>query len=138
MTMTMKSWLGVIGVGLLVLSVGCTERGFIAPTDLASNATEGAATSSTTTSAVVTLQPDKTANPSTVTVPEWTKVMFVNQSGADVTIQSYNCTEFSLLRIPDGYYRRTTYFTPAGKRCDYFASDGNGSRQIFVGAVFVQ
>jgi len=136
--MTMKDFSLAFGFGVLVLSVGCTQRSATVPTELVSNATEGAATSSTTTSAVVTLQPDKTANPSNVTVPESTKVMFVNQSGADVTIQSYNCTEFSLLRIPDGYYRRTTYFTPAGKRCDYFASDGNGSRQIFVGAVFVQ
>jgi len=82
--------------------------------------------------------PDLTAAPASVTVSAWDKVMFVNNSGRFASIQSYNCTEFSLLEIPTGYSRRTTYFRPAGKTCDYFAWDENWSRQIFVGHVVVR
>jgi hypothetical protein len=140
MTMTMKSTLGVIGVGLLVLSVGCTERAGIAPTELASNTTVGGAeTASADSEPTVTLRADLTADPASITVPAWDTVLFVNNSGRFVTIHSYNCSEFSLLRIPDTYSRRSDYFRPAGKKCNYFVwDDNNYSRQILVGEVIVQ
>lgn len=142
--MTKKFWSAVMGIGMLTLTVGCAGAP-TAPTSASvvssevSGTSPGATSETTTTSAVVTLQPDETANPSTVTVPEWTKVQFVNNSGQYASIQSYNCTEFSLLEIPAGYSRRTEYFRPAGKKCDYFAwADDNYSRRMFVGSVIVQ
>jgi len=139
MTMTMKSWLGVIGVGMLVLSVGCTERAGIAPTELASNtAVGGAATSTTYESPVVTLQPDLTADPATVSLEAGYTVLFVNNSAQTVKLHSYNCTETGNINLSPGYSRHTLPFNPAGKTCDYFAWDTGWSRKIFVGQIKVQ
>ena len=135
----MKDLCVAIGFGVLLLSVGCTQQSLTAPTELVSNSTTREATSSTSPYQVVTLQADLTAAPASVTVKAWDAVTFVNRSGRFVTIHSYNCNEFSVLRIPDGYSRNTNYFRPAGKKCDYFAWDDNDySRQVFVGDVNVQ
>jgi len=142
--MTMKSFsLGAIAFGVMIWTGACAKETPIAPSSNPVGPSELSATSSAatmgtmaTTSAVVTLQPDLTATPASVTVPAWTKVSFVNNSGRFVTLFSYNCSEFDI-RIPSGYYARTTYLSP-GRACDYFAWDVNWSRQIFVGQVVVQ
>jgi len=138
MTMTMKSWLGVIGVGLLVLSVGCTERAGIAPTELASNATVGgAATSSTSGEPTIIFWPDQTADPAVIWVQSGQSVLMVNNSSRYVSINSYNCTQFSSMGLQAGVSRHTMPFYPAGKRCDYFVWD-KYPKTIFNGTVFVQ
>jgi hypothetical protein len=137
MTMTRKLWLSMIGVGMLTLTIGCARQTPLAPEDVGS-AVSDAQLELTASMPVVTLMSDLTAAPAMITVPALGAVQFVNNSARFVTIHSYNCTEFSLLRIPAGYSRRTTYFRPAGKTCDYFAWDDNWSRQIFVGQVVVQ
>src|SRR2546428_12501652 len=102
MTMTMKSWLGVIGVGLMVLSVGCTERAGIAPTELSSNATVGPATSSTYEPPVLTLQADLTADPATISVEAGYTVLVVNNSTRYVRMRSSNCSEFLSVGLEPG------------------------------------
>jgi len=137
MTMTMKSWLGMIGVGLLILSVGCTERAGIAPTELASNTkVGGAAASSTYESPVVTLQPDLTADPATISVAAGYTVLVVNNSTRYVRMRS-NCSEFITMGLQPGVSRHTMPFETAGQTCDYFVWDTNWSRKIFVGTVNV-
>src|SRR5882672_1692555 len=138
MRMTRKLWLSMIGVGMLTLTIGCARQTPLAPEDVGSAIPDAPAALTTTGTPVVTLMPDLTAAPASITVPAWSAVQFVNNSGRFVTIHSYTCTAFSLLRIPAGYSRSTSYFRPAGKTCDYFAWDGNWSRQIFVGQVVVQ
>ena len=142
--MTMKSFsLGAIAFGVLIWTGACANNAPTAPSDSPGGRSEVSVTApaatigTTTTSAVVTLQPDLTADPASVTVSEWDAVLFVNNSGRFVTLHSY-CSEFSLLRISPGYSRRSGYFSPAGKTCDYFAWDANWSRQIFVGQVLVK
>lgn len=133
--MTKRSWLGVIGVGLMMLSVGCTERAFIAPTDLVSNTTVGAATSSTSQETVVTLQADLTADPPVVAIPVGNTVLMVNNSTRYVLIRSYNCTQFSSMGLQPGVSRHTMPFYTAGKTCEYFAWDY--PQKIFQGKVEV-
>ena len=136
-----KTGLGVVALGMLMVSIACGRETPNAPTAIGDNSsaiTSGATMETMGIGATVTLQPDLTAYPANVTVREWEAVKFVNQSGRFVTIRSYNCTEFNLLRIPDAYSLDTSFFRPAGKTCDYFAWDVNWSRKIFVGQVLVQ
>jgi hypothetical protein len=142
MKTTKNLWLGAFAAGVSMWASACANNAPTVPSDNPGGRSEVSVTAPAatigTTSAVVTLQPDLTADQPSVTVPEWDAVRFVNNSGRWASIQSYNCTEFDLLEIPAGYSRRTTYFRPAGKTCDYFAWDDNWSRQIFVGQVVVK
>jgi len=144
MKTTKNLWLGAVAVAVLMWASACGKNAPTAPSDNPSGRSEVSVTAPAETigtmavSPVVTLQPDLTADPASITVPEWTAVLFVNNSGRYVTVHSYNCSEFSLLRMASGYSRSTEYFTPAGKTCDYFVWDINWSRKIFVGRVVVQ
>ena len=137
--MTKKSWFAAMGIGLLVFSLGCSEGAPSAPTSLASNdvsAAMGASASTTYSYPVVTLEPDLRAHPASVTVPAGDKVLFVNNSGLYVFIRSYNCSQFSSLRLQPGTSNHTMPFYTAGKTCDFFVWDY--PQKNFVGQVHVQ
>jgi hypothetical protein len=120
--MTMKSTLCVIGVGLLMLSVGCTERAGIAPTELASNSTIREATASTSSDPVITLQPDLTASPELVTVNAGDSVLIVNHTSQYVRMRSPNCDEFIIVGLQPGASGHTWPFMTPGVTCDYYVS----------------
>ncbi len=137
MTMTMKTWLSMIGVGMLTLTVGCARETPLAPED-AGGAISDTRLELTTSTPVVTLLPDLTASPSQVTVAAGYRVKMVNSSGRYAVVHSYNCTEFNMVNLPNGGWINTSVFTPAGKTCDYFVWDVNWSRKLFEGQVVVQ
>jgi hypothetical protein len=137
--MTMKSWLGVIGVGMLTLNIGCARETPLSPSEVNDAVSGTQASELTTTSpAVVTLLPDLTVDPPQVTVREGYKVMVVNKSGRYAVIRSANCSEFNMMNLPSGRFLNSSVFRPAGKTCDYYAWDVNWSQKIFVGQVAVQ
>jgi hypothetical protein len=128
--MTMKSLLGVIGVGILTLNIGCARETPTAPSALsvdasgASSAADSSGVSltalTTTSYPVVTLQPDLTANPAIVTVRAGDPVLMINNSEQFVRIRSSNCSEFSAVWLNPGASKHTWPFSPAGKKCYYF------------------
>jgi plastocyanin len=137
--MTTKSWLGVIGVGMLTLNIGCARDTPLSPSEVndAVSGTEASALTTTSTP-VVTLLPDLTVDPARVTVMAGSTVKMVNKSGRYAKVHSYNCSEFSGVNLPNGGWIDTWEFSPAGKTCDYFVWDVNRTRKIFAGQVAVQ
>jgi hypothetical protein len=138
MTMMMKSWLSMIGVGLLTLTIGCAHETPLAPDDVGGGVSNTRLELTTTSTPVVTLMPDLTASPSRVTVAAGYTVKMVNNSGRYAVVHSYNCSEFSGVNLPNGGWINTWEFSPAGKTCDYFVWDVNWSRKLFQGQVVVQ
>ena len=137
--MTMKSWSGLLGVAVLVMSFGCARDTPLSPSqESASVEPSESAANATTSASVVTLQADLTANPASVTVAAGSVVKFVNSSGRYAKVHSYNCTEFSMVSLPDGGWRNTQVFKPAGKTCDFFVWETDWSRKLFEGRVVVQ
>ena len=137
--MTMKSWSGRLGVAVLVVSFGCARGTPLSPSQESSSVEPSESAANATTSApVVTLQADLTANPASVTVAAGSVVKFVNRSGRYAKVHSYNCTEFSMVSLPDGGWRNTQVFKPAGKTCDFFVWETDWSRKLFEGQVVVQ
>jgi hypothetical protein len=134
--MTMKDLSLAIGCGVLLLSVGCTQRSVSAPTELVSNSTIREATASTYGYPVITLQSDLTANPAFVTVQAGDPVMMVNNSSQYVRIRSSKCTEFQIVGLQPGDSSYTWPFSPGGKTCDYFV--WNWPNKVFQGQVAVK
>ena len=134
MTMTMRSWLSLIGVGMLVLTAACARDMPVGPSELNGEVSGTALTSS---EYVVTLTPDLTASPASLSVMAGYKVLFVNNSGQPVAVHSYNCSEFIYMSINAGYSKNTRPFSPAGKTCDYFAYNASYAK-ILVGQVSVR
>ena len=135
----MKWWSGLVGVGLLTLTVGCARETPLSPSQESSSVEPSESAANATTSAtVVTLQPNLTADPARVTVAAGSVVKFVNKSGRYAKVHSYNCTEFSMVSLPDGGWRNTQVFKPAGKTCDFFVWETDWSRKLFEGQVVVQ
>jgi plastocyanin len=141
--MTMKLWSGLVGVGMLMMSFGCARETPLAPSEespamLSSAEPSVSATSVTTSVPVVTLQPNLTADPARVTVAVGGVVKFVNKSGRYAKVHSYNCTEFTMIALPDGGWRNTQYFRSAGRTCEFFVWENDWSRKLFEGQVVVQ
>ena len=141
--MTMKSWSGLVGVGMLMVSFGCARETPLSPSVendvmLSSAQPSEAATNATTSVPVVTLQPNLTADPARVTVAAGAVVKFVNKSGRYAKVHSYNCTEFTMVSLPDGGWRNTQDFRSAGKTCEFFVWENDWSRKLFEGQVVVQ
>ena len=140
--MTMKLWSGLVGVAMLMMSFGCARETPLAPSEesaatLSSAEPSVSATSVTTSVPVLTLQPNLTADPARVTVAAGGVVKFVNKSGRYTKVHSYNCTEFTMVSLPDGGWRNTQYFRSA-KTCDFFVWESDWSRKLFEGQVVVQ
>ena len=133
MTMTRKLWVSMIGVGMLTLTVGCAREMPVGPSELNGEVSGTALTSS---EYVVTLMPDLTASPASLSVTAGYKVLFVNNSGKSVDLHSYNCSEFIYMSFSAGYSKNTRPFSPAGKTCDYFAYNASYAK-ILVGQVSV-
>jgi hypothetical protein len=138
---TTKSWLGMIGVALLIGCVGCSgTTAPIAPSNssIEIGSASGPRVAETSSEPTVTLRSDLTADPSTITVQAGTTLLVVNNSGRYVRMRSANCSdEFITMGLQDGAARHTMEFWPAGKTCDYFVWDTNWSRKIFNGRVYV-
>jgi hypothetical protein len=138
--MTMKSLLGVIGVGMLTLNIGCARETPLSPSEVndAGSGTQAPELAATAADSypVVTLEEDLTANPSTITVQAGSKLLVVNNSARYVRMRS-NCSEFITMGLQPGDSRHTMTFEPAGQNCDYFVWDTNWSRKIFNGRVVV-
>jgi hypothetical protein len=132
----------VIGMGLLMLSVGCSKGSTpVAPSNSTMSVLDSGSLSLDSTTypyTYVTLEPDLTANPASVTVKAGYRVRMVNNSGRYVTIHSYNCYEFQAISLRPGESRSTFPFSPAGKTCDYFAWAQDWSAKYFEGRVLVQ
>jgi hypothetical protein len=137
--MTMKSWSGVIALGMLTMSIGCARDTPLAPSEV-NDAVAGTHASelTTTSTPVVTLNSDLTASPSSVTVSAGYRVLMVNESSRIVRMHSYDCSEFRVIYLDPGQSRYTLAFSPAGKTCNYLAWDTGWSRKIFEGQVTVQ
>src|SRR6185503_15934105 len=140
--MTMKLWLGLVGVGMLTVSYGCARETPLAPSQESAVTLSSAEPSVLTTSAitsvpVVTLQSNLTADPARVTVAVGGVVKFVNKSGRYAKVHSYNCTQFSMVSLPDGGWRNTQVFS-SPKTCDFFVWETDWSRKLFEGQVVVQ
>ena len=140
--MTMQLWSGLVGVGMLMMSFGCARETPLSPSveseAMLSSAEPEAATNATTSVPVVTLQPNLTADPARVTVAAGGVVKFVNKSGRYAKVHSYNCTEFTMIALPDGGWRNTQYFRSAGRTCEFFVWENDWSRKLFEGQVVVQ
>jgi hypothetical protein len=137
-TMMVRSGIRAIALSMFVMNAGCGEHSPTAPAATASaaiaSADGGALTSSSYT---VTLRPDLTASPSSLSVPSGYKVLFVNNSGRGVALHSYNCSQFTYMSLNAGYSKNTLPFSPSGKVCDYLAYDNN-YQKIFEGRITVQ
>lgn len=136
--MTTKYGFAAIGLAALLVNAGCAQSSPTAPASLGSAASvseDGAAL--TSSSYVVTLMPDLTASPSSLSVASGYKVLFVNQSGRSVVVHSYNCSEFTYMSVYAGERKNSLPFNPAGKTCDYFAYNAS-YQKIFVGQVAVK
>jgi hypothetical protein len=136
--MTMKSLLGLIGVGMLTLTAACAGETPLAPGDAGGTASATQLELTTTSTPVVTLMPDLTVDPHQVLVTAGSTVKMVNNSGRYAKVHSYNCSEFSGVNLPNGGWINTWVFRPAGKTCDYFVWDVNWSRKLFEGQVMVR
>jgi plastocyanin len=139
--MTKKFWSAVMGVSLLMSSVGCSEGTTpFAPSKSAMNdfgPASGSTASTIDSYPVVTLKPDLTVDPAVVTVQAGDQVLMVNNSDRTVRIRSY-CQEFLIMYLGPGASKYTWSFGRTGETCDYFAWDANWSQKIFVGQVVVQ
>ena len=133
-------WSGLVAFSTLMGAFGCSGTPPFAPSQLGADlkGAESVAIASTTSATSVTLLPDLTASPSRITVKAGSRLLMTNKSGRSTRLHSYNCSEFSLMALPNGYSKNTYPFNPAGKTCDYFAWDSNWSRKIFVGQVVVE
>src|SRR3954463_436964 len=98
--MTMKSLLALIGVGVLTLSAACARDMPVGPDQLTS---EVSGTALTSPDYVVTLRPDLTASPASLSLTAGYQVLFVNSSGQPVKVHSYDCTEFTYMSLNVGY-----------------------------------
>ena len=135
-TKTARYIVKAIVLAALLTDVACARSSPTAPAaSSAAIASDG--TDLTSASFRVTLLPDLTASPSSLSVASGYKVLFVNNSGRGVALHSYNCTEFTYMSLNAGYSKNTLPFRPAGKVCDYFAYD-NDYRKIFEGRITVQ
>jgi hypothetical protein len=137
MTMkTAKYVVRAIALSSVLVNVGCAQSSPTAPTaSPAALASDGA--DLTSSSYRITLLPDLTASPASLSVASGYKVLFVNNSGRGVALHSYNCTEFTYMSLNAGYSKNTLPFRPAGKVCDFLAYDNN-YRTIFEGRITVQ
>lgn len=138
--MTKKSWFEAIGIGLLMLSLGCSDGPPSAPSTLASNDFGAAlgSTASTYSYPVVKLEPDMRAYPDRVTVVAANRdaVWFVNNTSQYWLIRSYNCSNFSTMGLQPGAWRYTEPFYHPGKTCDFYAYD-EYPHKVFLGQVVV-
>jgi len=137
-TMTARHGFRAIALSVLLMTAGCGQHSPTAPSATASAAIASADGESLTSSSyTVTLRPDLTASPSSLSVPSGYRVLFVNNSGRGVALHSYNCSQFTYMSLNAGYSKNTLAFSPSGKVCDYFAYDNNYQR-IFEGRITVQ
>ena len=129
--------MSALGGLMIVWTVGCAQQTPSGPS-VVSDSVSGARTVEATASStpVVTLRPDLTANPAEVTVPVGGSVLFSNQTANYVLMRSSNCSEFQIVGLQAGVSRYTWPFYPGGKKCDYYAYK-NG-QEVFVGRVYVQ
>src|SRR5882762_9980926 len=98
-TMTMRS-VRAIPVAVLLMNVGCAQNAPTAPASTSSAvlaSDDGEAL--TSSSYAVTLMPDLTASPSNLSVKSGYKVLFTNNSGRPVSLQSYNCSQFNYMDL---------------------------------------
>lgn len=142
--------LGFAGIGMALLTIACggemplgpgqlnNERAAAvqAPTSTGSSTSAPTLTTASTSEVVVTLEPDGTASPSVVSLPEGNTILMVNNSSQYVLIRSYNCSQFSSMGLQPGVARHTMPFRPAGKTCTYFAY-GDYPQKIFQGQVSI-
>ena len=135
-TKTARYVVRAIALAALLVNVGCEQRSPTAP-EASSAALVSDGADLTSSSYRVTLLPDLTASPSSLSVASGYKVLFVNNSGRGVALHSYNCTEFTYMSLNAGYSRNTLPFRPSGKVCDYLAYDNN-YQKIFEGRITVQ
>jgi hypothetical protein len=140
--MTKKFGSLVIGIGLLLLSVGCSAGSTpVVPSNSTMNVLDSGSQSLASTTypyTYITLEPDLTANPATTTVRAGYRVRMVNHSHLYVAIQS-NCYEFNTMDLRPGGAWSTFPFSYAriGTACDYYAWNENWTQKIFVGRVNV-
>jgi hypothetical protein len=120
-----------------LINVGCAQNSPTAPASSASAVASDDGGALTSSSYTVTLQPDLTASPSSLSVASGYKVLFVNNSGRGVALHSYNCSQFTYMSLNAGYSKNTLPFSPSGKVCDYLAYDNN-YQKIFQGRITVQ
>ena len=135
-TKTARYVVRAIALAAFLVNVGCAQSSPTAPAaSSAALVSDGA--DLTSSSYRVTLLPDLTASPSSLSVASGYKVLFINNSGRGVALHSYNCTEFTYMSLNAGYSRNTLAFGPSGKVCDYLAYDNN-YQKIFEGRITVQ
>jgi hypothetical protein len=135
--MTTPSGFRAIVLAAFLINVGCAQNSPTAPASSASAVASDDGGALTSSSYTVTLQPDMTASPSSLSVASGYKVLFVNNSGRGVALHSYNCSQFTYMSLNAGYSKNTLPFSPSGKVCDYLAYDNN-YQKIFQGRITVQ
>jgi hypothetical protein len=135
--MTARFGVPAIALSVFLMSVGCARNSPTAPATSSAVLPSGDGEALTSSSYTVTLQPDLTASPSSLSVTSGSKVLFVNNSGRGVALHSYNCSQFTYMSLNAGYSKNTLAFSPSGKVCDYFAYDDT-YRKIFEGRITVQ
>jgi hypothetical protein len=135
-TMTARSVVRAIALAVLLINVGCARSSPTAPASSSAAIASDEGVALTSSSYTVTLWPDLTASPSSLSVVSGYQVLVANKSGRNVSLRSYNCSEFNYMALNSGYSKYTLPFRPAGKSCDYSAYDAN-YQKIFVGRVTV-
>ena len=133
---TLYGFRAIVLVAFLI-NVGCAQNSPTGPASSASAVASDDGGALTSSSYTVTLQPDLTASPSSLSVASGYKVLFVNNSGRGVALHSYNCSQFTYMSLNAGYSKNTLPFSPSGKVCDYLAYDNN-YQKIFQGRITVQ
>ena len=105
-TKTARYLVRAIALAALLIGVGCAGSSPTAPAaSSAAIAPDGA--DLTSSSYRVTLLPDLTASPSSLSVASGYNVLFVNNSGRGVALHSYTCTEFTFMSLMKAVRKRT-------------------------------
>jgi hypothetical protein len=134
--MTMKSWSGLLGVAMLVVSSGCARHA-VSPSQESSTSSPRSRRPTRRRRRRGDAAGGPHADPASVTIAAGNGQV-LNKSGRYAKVHSYNCSEFSGVNLPNGGWVNTWAFKPAGKTCDFFVWDVNWSRKLFEGQVVVQ
>ena len=135
MSKTISAW--VFGVGMMMLTMACAREMPAGPSAVSVEVPAPQPANATSDEPTITLMPDNTASPSSVTVQPGDTILVRNNSGRYVLLRSYNCSEFSTMGLQNGAARHTWPFDPGTRTCDFYAF-ASYTQKIFVGQVHVQ
>jgi Tfp pilus assembly protein PilW len=133
--------LRVAGVVMAVWVSACSQANPVKPSEVdgaiaGSTSEDASAISMSSTYPLITLMPNGTASPSSVSVAYGGRVRMFNNTSQERMIQSSNCTAFNYMVLSPGMSKNSLGFAPSGRVCQFWAMESG--TKIFVGQVTVR